>query len=344
MSKDLAKMDETELRDELAVLRAEALKAKAASTSTPSSPAPVTKIVVQRDRKLSHFSGKTADGFSDWHEEASSAVDGLADGEAANFVYGRLGPDAKLEIKTRGDTVRKSATKMLAALAEVYADARTSTQILRQFYDRQQAEGEDPTQYSHALVALLENCDDKLDLDDDDRDHMLRDQFMENLRDSLLIWELQKVVEADADTTFLAVRKIAMKWWRRTQAAKPKSRKQTKPVAEFDVDVDAATAAEPAPEWKLAFDKQQKDINALMEQNRKLIEELDMKRDEAAKEDEKQRQRRPRGNCWDCGRPGHLQRDCRSGRRRQPENGPPRNAQAGNDQPLPNPDGAPQSR
>ena len=48
---------------------------------------------------------------------------------------------------------------------------------------------------------------------------MLREQFGENVRDVHLLWELKRRVEANADTNFLALRKIAMLWAEEVEAA-----------------------------------------------------------------------------------------------------------------------------
>ena len=41
---------------------------------------------------------------------------------------------------------------------------------------------------------------------------MLREQFVENVRDVLLRWELKRRIEADVSANFLALRKVAMLW------------------------------------------------------------------------------------------------------------------------------------
>ena len=54
-----------------------------------------------------------------------------------------------------------------------------------------------------------------------DRDRMLREQLMENVRDVHLHWELKRRVERDPAVTFLDVRKVALMWAEEVEAAAP---------------------------------------------------------------------------------------------------------------------------
>ena len=66
--------------------------------------------------------------------------------------------------------------------------------------------------YSHALVELADRICRLAPKSATERDIMLREQFVENVRDVLLRWELKRRIEADDSANFLALRKVAMLW------------------------------------------------------------------------------------------------------------------------------------
>ena len=178
-----------------------------------------THVVVQRERTIRRFSGSPDQQVADWVEEARACLsvhclDGAA---AANSVLSNLEGAARIEIKCRPAGEREDVEKLFRALEEVYGETLTSSQLLRQFYERRQGERESMSDLSHALVLLLGRLHSVESTTVSDKDRMLKEQFLENVRSVNLLWDLKRKVDQDPETTFLAVRKVAMFWAREVE-------------------------------------------------------------------------------------------------------------------------------
>ena len=144
-------------------------------------------------------------------------VHGLDGSAAANFVLSNLESAARIEIKCRPAGEREDVEKLFRALEEVYGETLTSSQLLRQFYERHQGERESMSDLAHALVLLLDRLHSVDSTAVRNKDRMLREQFLENVRSVNLRWDLKRRVEQDPETTFLAVRKVPMFWAREVE-------------------------------------------------------------------------------------------------------------------------------
>ena len=139
-------------------------------------------MVVQRERTIRRFSGSPDQQVADWVEEARAClgVHGLDGAAAANFVLSNLEGAARIEIKCRPAGEHEDVDKLFRALEEVYGETLTSSQLLRQFYERHQGERESMSDFSHALVLLLDRLHSVDSTAVRNKDRMLREQFLEN--------------------------------------------------------------------------------------------------------------------------------------------------------------------
>lgn len=180
-------------------------------------------FVVQRERKLRRFSGTAEPLLADWVEEARSCISAqnLSGEAAANFIFSYLDGAARVEIRGQPSEVREDAEKILVALEEVYGDKENANQLLRRFFYRRQLPGEPITSYSHGLIDIADRIHRLAPKSVAERDTMLRDQFVENVRDVHLRWELKRRIEANGAIDFLSLRKVAMQWADEVEGATP---------------------------------------------------------------------------------------------------------------------------
>ena len=277
-----------------------------------------THVVVQRERKILRFSGSPDQQVADWVEEARACLDvhGLDGAAAANFVLSNLEGAARIEIKCRPAGEREDVEKLFRALEEVYGDTLTSSQLLRQFYERHQGERESMSDLSHALVLLLDRLHSVDSTAVRNKDRMLREQFLENVRSVNLRWDLKRRVEQDPETTFLAVRKVAM-FWAREVENEPAPKTQVR-ISQQEAVTDCRGAEASMREvveglaatQKVLTDNmalQQTTMTQIMNQQRELLEAVS----------QQPRRREPYNNssnnnyeCYFCHRKGHFKRDC----------------------------------
>ena len=203
---------------------------------------PATSVVIQRERKLRHFSGDCDVSLVDWLEEARACiiVQGLTGRAAANFAISYLEGAARVEMRCQPDEVWGDAEQIFSALEEVFGEKSSTSQLLRAFYERRQHNSETISDFSHGLVELVDRLQRTPPGIADDRHRMLREQLIENVRDVHLRWELKRRVEREPASTFLAIRKVALMWADEVEDVAP--RKTRAYVAQCDATPPDALA------------------------------------------------------------------------------------------------------
>ena len=323
---------------------------RAAQTALPPSPPPT--FIVQRERKLRRYDGTTEPLLADWVEEARSCLQAqqLRGETAANFLLSYLDGSARAEMRCQPTDVRQDAEAVLTALQDVFGEKATANQLLRQFFFRRQLASEPIAAYSHALVELADRICRLTPKSAEERDLMLREQFIENVRDVLLRWELKRRIEADDSANFLALRKVAMLWAEEVEgAAQSKVRSQAveASVERVEASVERVEAgpdggearARPAEPtggemgqlWAELAAQRRLLTEGLAEQGRVLSEVLEQQQQlsgpraplpptphfTSATYVPQQRLPATRRRladlaCYACGQLGHLRRDCRA--------------------------------
>lgn len=97
-------------------------------------------------------------------------------------------------------------------LRNAFGEKRSTTQLLQTFYNRKQVEGEDLRNYSHALSQILNSVTKQSPNVIPDEKTILRDQFIEGLREAPLRRELRKLVREKPQSSLLDVRNEALLW------------------------------------------------------------------------------------------------------------------------------------
>ena len=135
-----------ELRSALVQLQKELDDLKGKSTGKkPEQSEPVRHIVyVPRERKLRKFTGHPKIHLDQTAEEfiidARSAISSMSPGDLTDFLLSHLKGAAKSEVRLRDEC--KDAESIFNVLAQSFGDNRCGAQLLRQFYDCKQREGE----------------------------------------------------------------------------------------------------------------------------------------------------------------------------------------------------------
>lgn len=192
---DIDAMDEAKLKAELKRLRKKR----------------VEKIVVKTEKKLSKkFDGERVSKFSDWHRSAKAAMHGKDEDDKLEMVLNGLEGKALREILRHPEDKRNLASQILKILEEKYADRRSSAQIRRQFYSIVQS-SYSVIEFSDLLVECLEGTEEKLAVNADGLEQMLVEQFVENVSESMLSWELKRAVKNGVNA-FDELRKLALEF------------------------------------------------------------------------------------------------------------------------------------
>ena len=281
-------------------------------------------VYIQRERKCPHFSGSKARSdlsIHDWIENVESCLRDrhMSAREKALFLYDHLEGEAKAEIRFRSLAEREQPDTILDILKELYGSSSSFVSLQKMFFDRKQKEGESLKEFSHSLWALIEDIKRAYPNRLTDPDTLVRDQFLEHVRDVSLRRELKSIVRQRPSISFLALRQEAIKWVEEGERPSGQTRASLHHCG-IDVDVEGscrAVGVGKGPELSVLqeqFKHQQSQIDSIMTSLSKIERALGQP---AARPYKPNLQFTPEGLpiCLRCQKPGHVLRQCRQGQR-----------------------------
>ncbi|KAL2098415.1 hypothetical protein ACEWY4_007622 [Coilia grayii] len=296
----------------------------ATSQTSGTSERPERYVYLPRERKCPRFSGKNTDPLpiEEWVEEArrSLAVRHMSRAEQALFLYDLLDGEAKNEIRFRPSTDRVDPDKILTILTETYGCAKSLVSLQQQFFQRKQKEGESIREFSHALLSLMEAVKRRDSTSILNSDALVRDQFIEHVRDGLLRRELKRSVRLNPEVTFLNIRSEAIRWTEdgeRAGAPRPRAYScdsQAQVVSERHVDSQAvaAKANDDLSDIKECLRKQQAQLDRMWQHINSISHPPPMQARGPSGPPRRPYRFQPDGRpiCLRCNEPGHIARFC----------------------------------
>lgn len=171
-------------------------------------------MYLSREKKGKPFSGGSPTVFYEWLDELNAILSyrPYSGADKAAYIYEQLSGEAKQEIRYRSLAERKDPDRILEILKDIYGRPQSLTKLQRQFFDRRQKEGESVREFSHALMAIMEEIKQCPVNAAWSSDSALRDQFAENVFDPSLRRELKRLIRQDSTISFFALRKEALLW------------------------------------------------------------------------------------------------------------------------------------
>jgi methyl-accepting chemotaxis protein len=262
-------------------------------------------VKVPRERKLRKYAGNRDDKvLEDWVEDAKRAVAAqkLTGADAVDYLYHNLEGAARDEIRLRQADEWSTPDLMYQVLRDTFGEKLTLTQLLQRYYGRRQKERESIQDYSHALMALLDQLEKTHPDSVANRNQMLRDAFVENLRDTQLRRDLRRMLRESPDKTFQAIRDEAM---RTLEEDRPVPRTaHTREVETEPLECQQVSSLPPKAMQDLMAG--QKLLANGLQQQQKILAET-----QAALASLTQRvQEKGVRRCYNCGQPDHLSYDC----------------------------------
>ena len=296
----------------------------------PPAPPPVPEriyVYAPRENKCSRFSGERLNSTAsaeDWVKEARKALVGqpLTPAEQVTWVCDLLDGEAKREVTFSLDLEQVHVNDVFAVLLEHFGCDQPYVALQRQFFQRQQGKTESLREFAQVLVTLLQQLQKK-----DERmvplpDLVLRDTFVENLRNIKLHQELVQVIRTHPNQTFREIRDLALRWERRqlalgaTRAPTPSPSDQT-PATSRTVTTDTHVAPQTCPEFqefRETLQKQQAQLDMIMQKLTTSASAPWVAPPPLLPRPPRQRPLpfQPDGTpiCLRCGEPGHMIRRC----------------------------------
>lgn len=132
--------------------------------------------------------------------------------EQCDFVLSLLRGAALEEVRLRSDSEVDQVSDLFTYLREAFSDRRSGAQLLHDFYSRKQRESEGLLEFSHALSQALNHVLRQTPDAVPNMKVVLRDQFVEGVRDPALKRELRRWVRNKPDSSMVEVREEAYLW------------------------------------------------------------------------------------------------------------------------------------
>lgn len=107
----------------------------------------------------------------------------MSNDDKALFVYDHLEGEARTEIKYQPSAVREDPDEIFEVLREVYGCSQSFVTLQQKFFDRKQRKGESFQEFSHPLLALMDQILQVRPSGVPNSQDVLRDQFCEKVRD-----------------------------------------------------------------------------------------------------------------------------------------------------------------
>lgn len=300
-----------------------------AANGGSNNPAPERVYVyAPRERKCPRFSGvMVQDGLTveDWVEEArkSLSVRQTSPAEQAAFLCDLLDGEAKREVKFGSLEDRSNPDSIFTILLDNFGCDQTYVTLQRQFFQRRQQDNESIREFSHALLHLMELLKGKDPRGVSHPELVVRDTFIENVRDAKLQRELAHLVRQNPNQSFTEVRNAAIKWEKRgpptsthrARAYSCDSHASGVDYGEVDTNAISVNPSDELGDLKECLRKQQAQLDAILKHLGPFssvpnyINPQDFPNGNRPKPYKFQPDGKP--ICMRCNRPGHIARFCR---------------------------------
>ena len=268
-------------------------------------------VVLQKDRVIPRFSEDGTTDILEFERQIRLAClerPGITEEEKLDLVWSNLSPCVQNEVLCHPPQTRKTADGVLGIVRAQFSDKRTLSQLTYAFHSVVQRPSEGVRDFSHRLNRAHLDLVRKQEQEEvpQTEEKILRDVFVGHLNDSLLRNLLRERVHQDPGKSFLQVRDEAIRW------------------TEEDRPIETVSVHEVSSESPLLSM-----IESLTQRVALLLEEV-----KALKAERSQGSRRNGSGsgqhqggtsdrlqgsqgqsrqkvCFQCGRPGHIVRNCR---------------------------------
>ena len=160
-------------------------------------------VAFPRDKKIKSFTGRKTEGdqqVEDFIDELKTTFEArdMTPAERVDFIMSHLEGPAQEEVRMYSKKKRSNADFLLEVLTQAFGEKRSSSQLLKLFYEWRQKENETLCAYSYSLHELLKSVTKADPKAVPDPEKTLQDQFVDNVRDPFLRKEMKNFIREEA--------------------------------------------------------------------------------------------------------------------------------------------------
>ncbi|XP_048833172.1 uncharacterized protein LOC125709115 [Brienomyrus brachyistius] len=265
-------------------------------------------VLFSRDRKCPMFRGRLGLSIYEWVEEVQACIRArqIALADQALFMMDHLEGEAREEIKYRPREDRENPERIIAILQELYGCKQSYVALQEAFFSRRQQEGEGLQEFSLALLSLMGKVTQAAPGAVPNAEVLLRDQFIEYVRDGALRRELKRFVRHQPTATLLDARSEAIRWEREGTPSVTRGRSYSFPeVSGIQYGVHGASVNSPSRSWVADLGELKELVKRQQDQLSQLAQNL-----QALQSQHGHSSSRAQVICRRCHQPGHYAREC----------------------------------
>lgn len=288
-------------REEVVAAQHELERVREATARSTLTTDPLPRFVVAQTRRLERLGGRAErqgdPDVAEWVEDMRCHLAGnpMSDIAACALVVGHLRGKARLEIAGRG---LEKTEDIFAAILAAFGDGNDVATLQERLFQYRQLPGESIIDCSLKLVDLFNKIVEKDVAYASRRDRTLKERLAAAVLDQSLAREMRRLMHDASSLSFFEMRDRAIEW------------------AGGDTVITASHHETTAiPEGIAVILRRQEEI---LQQQGKQIDELTavMKSTQLHQNQQRDKQLRRPVECWACGEPGHVRRECRNSRPR----------------------------
>ena len=131
--------------------------------------------------------------INEWIQDAKQHLKTIDSNDAKlDFIFDNIGGQCKDEIRLRPESERNTPEKIFEIIRTVFTNFQTLASLQQQFYQRNQGQGESLQNFSLALMTIVDKIEHKDSKAITDKDTMLREKFVDGIRDDSLRREMRR--------------------------------------------------------------------------------------------------------------------------------------------------------